>query len=78
MINWDQIEGNWKQLKGRVQEQWGKLTDDVLMLLQGKESTFAARFRSGMALLRKRLKKWLTNGRRVPTTHGLKNEALRG
>ena len=27
-MNWDRIEGNWKQLKGKVTEQWGKLTDD--------------------------------------------------
>lgn len=29
-MNWDQVEGNWKQFKGRVQTQWGKLTDDEL------------------------------------------------
>lgn len=27
-MNWDQIQGEWKQLKGDVQAQWGKLTDD--------------------------------------------------
>jgi len=27
-MNWDRIEGNWKQLKGKAKEQWGKLTDD--------------------------------------------------
>jgi uncharacterized protein YjbJ (UPF0337 family) len=27
-MNWDVIEGNWKQLKGNIKEQWGKLTDD--------------------------------------------------
>ena len=27
-MNWDQIEGNWKQFKGKVQAQWGELTDD--------------------------------------------------
>ena len=29
-MNWDRIEGNWKQFKGKVKEQWGKLTDDDL------------------------------------------------
>ena len=29
-MNWDRIEGNWKQLKGKAKEQWGKLTDDQL------------------------------------------------
>ena len=27
-MNWDRIEGNWKQFKGEIREQWGKLTDD--------------------------------------------------
>ena len=27
-MNSDQIEGNWKQLKGKMREQWGKLTDN--------------------------------------------------
>ncbi len=27
-MNWDRIEGNWKQLKGSVQAKWGDLTDD--------------------------------------------------
>ena len=40
MINWDQIEGNWKQLKGRVQVQWGKLTDDDFDVIAGKREQF--------------------------------------
>ena len=34
-INKDTIEGNWKQLKGKVKEQWGKLTDDDLDVITG-------------------------------------------
>lgn len=33
-MNWDQIEGNWKQLKGK--EKWGDLTDDDLDQAAGK------------------------------------------
>jgi len=29
-MNWDRIEGNWKQFKGKVKEKWGDLTDDDL------------------------------------------------
>jgi uncharacterized protein YjbJ (UPF0337 family) len=32
----NQTSGNWKQLKGKVKEQWGKLTDDDLDVIQGK------------------------------------------
>jgi len=27
-MDWNRIEGNWKQFSGKVKEQWGKLTDD--------------------------------------------------
>ncbi len=27
-MNWIGVEGNWKQVKGKVKEKWGKLTDD--------------------------------------------------
>ena len=35
-MNWDHIKGNWKQVAGRVKQQWGKLTDDDLTLVAGK------------------------------------------
>lgn len=35
-MNWDRVEGNWKQLKGAIKEQWGKLTDDDLNVINGK------------------------------------------
>ena len=35
-MNWDQVAGNWKQLKGTVQEKWGKLTDDDLDVVAGQ------------------------------------------
>lgn len=36
MINWDQIAGNWTQLKGKIKEQYGKLTDDDMTEIEGK------------------------------------------
>jgi uncharacterized protein YjbJ (UPF0337 family) len=35
-MNWDQIEGNWKQAKGEVKTRWGKLTDDDLTYIDGQ------------------------------------------
>jgi len=35
-MNWDRIEGNWKQFSGKVKEQWGNLTDDDLTRIDGK------------------------------------------
>ena len=35
-MNHDRMEGNWRQFKGKVKEQWGKLTDDDLDVIAGK------------------------------------------
>jgi uncharacterized protein YjbJ (UPF0337 family) len=34
-MNWDRIEGNWKQFSGKVKEKWGQLTDDDLARISG-------------------------------------------
>jgi uncharacterized protein YjbJ (UPF0337 family) len=36
-MNWDQIEGKWKQSAGIVKQKWGKLTDDDLTTVAGKK-----------------------------------------
>ncbi|ESY74109.1 hypothetical protein X743_10120 [Mesorhizobium sp. LNHC252B00] len=35
-MDWNRVEGNWKQVKGKVKEQWGKLTDDDLNRIAGR------------------------------------------
>ena len=35
-MNWDTVKGEWKQVRGKIKEQWGKLTDDDLDRLEGK------------------------------------------
>ncbi len=39
-MNWDTVEGNWKQFKGTVKEKWGKLTDSDVDALSGKKDQF--------------------------------------
>ena len=40
-MNWDQIEGNWKEFKGKAQNQWGKLTDDEVDRVAGRRTELA-------------------------------------
>ena len=42
-MNRDQLEGNWKQLKGSAKEQWGRLTDDELDQIDGKREKLVGR-----------------------------------
>ena len=36
-MNSNQFEGQWKQLKGKAKQQWGKLTEDDLTVINGKQ-----------------------------------------
>jgi uncharacterized protein YjbJ (UPF0337 family) len=42
-MNWDQIEGQWKQMKGKVKAKWGKLTDDDLTTISGHKDQLVGR-----------------------------------
>jgi uncharacterized protein YjbJ (UPF0337 family) len=39
-MNWDMAEGQWKQMKGKMREKWGKLTDDDWNAIGGKKDQF--------------------------------------
>jgi uncharacterized protein YjbJ (UPF0337 family) len=42
-MNWDQIEGKWKQATGKVREKWGKLTDGDVQMIHGKRDQLVGR-----------------------------------
>jgi uncharacterized protein YjbJ (UPF0337 family) len=53
-MDWNRVEGNWKQVKGKVREKWGQLTDDDLDKIAGPEISSKARSRSVTAWPRTR------------------------
>ena len=42
-MNWDRIQGNWKQLKGSAKVQWGKLTNDDFDVIEGRRDKLVGR-----------------------------------
>jgi uncharacterized protein YjbJ (UPF0337 family) len=42
-MNTDTMKGQWKQLRGKVQEQWGKLTNDDLDVIEGNYDQLVGR-----------------------------------
>lgn len=42
-MNWDRIQGNWKQVSGQAKAQWGKLTDDDLEIVAGRRDEMAGK-----------------------------------
>jgi uncharacterized protein YjbJ (UPF0337 family) len=51
-MNWDRIEGNWKQCTGSVREKWGRLTHDQLETIGGKRDALAGKIQEIYGLTR--------------------------
>lgn len=64
-MNKDRIEGNWKQMKGKVKQQWGKLTDDDLEQIEGNSEILSGRLQEAYGISKdeaeKRIKEWDQN-----------------
>jgi len=62
-MNWDRIEGNWMQFKGKVRQQWGKLSDDDLEFVKGKRTELAGRIQERYGIARdqaeREIESWL-------------------
>jgi uncharacterized protein YjbJ (UPF0337 family) len=63
-MNWDRISGNWTQWKGRIQERWGKLTDDHLDVVAGRRDQLAGRIQELYGLSKEETERQLRNWER--------------
>ena len=63
-MNWDRISGNWTQWKGRIQERWGKLTDDHLDVVAGRRDQLAGRIQEVYGLTKEETERQLRNWER--------------
>lgn len=63
-MNWDHVAGNWKQLAGWAQSEWGKLTDDEVAELKGDrtqlEGKIQERYGKTKEEAREAVDDWLT------------------
>lgn len=51
-MNEDTLKGQWKQFKGKVQQQWGHLTDDDLDVIDGQREQMLGKLQERMGLAR--------------------------
>lgn len=68
-MNWDRIEGNWKQLKGKAREQWGERTDTGLHVIAAKREQLVGAIREKYGIAKddakRQVKEWERRGERV-------------
>ncbi len=56
-MDWNRVEGNWKQVKGQVKEKWGKLTDDDLTAINGRRDQLEGKIQERYGLAKDQAKK---------------------
>ena len=56
-MDWNRVEGNWKQVKGQVKEKWGKLTDDDLTAINGQRDQLEGKIQERYGLAKDQVKK---------------------
>ncbi len=56
-MDWNRIEGNWKQVKGQGKEKWGKLTDDELDQMNGRRERLEGKIRERYGIAKGQAKK---------------------
>jgi uncharacterized protein YjbJ (UPF0337 family) len=60
-MNWDRIEGNWKQFKGSALQHWGKLTDHQLDVVAGKRDLLLGRIQEAYGITKEETEKQLAD-----------------
>lgn len=73
-MNWDQLQGKWKQMKGSIRQQWGRLTDDDLEVIAGNRDAFLGKVQERYGIAKeeaqKRVEEWLHAAAETDSAHG--------
>lgn len=73
-MNQDIFQGRWNQIKGKVREKWGQLTDDDFTQIAGKKDQLVGRVQERYGLAKdqaeREVNEWLNEQTEVPRTHG--------
>lgn len=72
-MNWNELEGQWNQIKGSVREKFGKLTDNDLQVIAGKKDQFIGKLQERYGMTREQAQKdldtWLQTLHETTRTH---------
>ena len=66
-MNWDQIQGKWKQIKGTARQKWAKLTDDDLEFIAGNREHFAGRLQERYGIAKEEAERQLDEWQKTVT-----------
>jgi uncharacterized protein YjbJ (UPF0337 family) len=58
-MNRDQLQGKWEQLKGKIRERWGKLTDDDVDVIAGQRDQLSGKIQERYGIAQEEAEKQL-------------------
>ena len=56
-MDWNRVEGNWKEVKGKIKQQWGQLTDNDLAQINGRRDQLEGKIQQRYGLAKDRVRK---------------------
>lgn len=56
-MNWDQVQGKWKQIKGSAKTRWGELTDDELTRIEGSRDKLVGKIQERYGIAKEEAEK---------------------
>lgn len=71
-MNQDRIQGRWKQIKGKIRERWGRLTDDDLDVIAGRRDQLLGRIQQRHGLARDEAERQVSEAARNHGAAGLR------
>ncbi|TWO68688.1 CsbD family protein [Caenimonas sedimenti] len=77
-MNWDRIQGNWKQVQGQAKAQWGKLTDDDLTVVAGRRDELAGRIQERYGVAKEDAQKQIAAWERSATDSWFEKDPPKG
>lgn len=81
-MNWDQVEGNWKQFSGKAREKWGKLTDDHVLQIGGRRDQLVGKVQEAYGTTKeeaeRQVKDWFADLDRDTSSREAQRGASRG
>ena len=63
-MNWDRVSGNWMQMKGKIKEQWGKLTDDEIDQIAGNREQLEGKIQERYGIAKDQVRKQVDDATR--------------
>ncbi len=64
-MNWDVVKGDWRQLSGKIKEQWSKLSDDEIEQVRGDRNQLAGKIQERYGVTEeeahKQVDEWVSN-----------------